>query len=299
MRDCLFRKGLVLAIIILFIGMSIFPSTAIDTVKTFMPTNNGNTLYVGGDGEGNYTRIQDAIVDAVDGDTVFVYNESSPYYEHFIIDKSISLIGENRDTTVIDGSKSGTVVKVFADGVTVSGFTIQNSGEGLNEAGVDIRSNFNTITGNTISNNDPYAIYFYDSDSNTITGNTILNNNYVGIKLKSSSDNNFIYHNNFINNWHNAVDECDNTWDDGEYGNYWSDYKRKNPLARKIWLKGIWNTPYEIYNGDNEDRFPLIKQWPNSKPRTISRNRAINTPFLNFLESHPNLFPILRHLLRL
>jgi len=32
---------------------------------------------------------------------------------------------------------------------------------------------------------------------------------------------------------------------------------------------------------------------------TMPRNRAINTPFLRFLQSHPNLFPILRHLLRL
>lgn len=52
MHDCLFRKGLVPAIIILFISMSVFPSTAIDTVeKTFMPTNRGKTLYVGGSGE--------------------------------------------------------------------------------------------------------------------------------------------------------------------------------------------------------------------------------------------------------
>ena len=29
------------------------------------------------------------------------------------------------------------------------------------------------------------------------------------------------------------------------------------------------------------------------------RSRAVNTPFLNFLENHPNLFPILRHVLGL
>jgi hypothetical protein len=45
-------------------------------------------LYVGGTGEGNYSRIQDAIDDAVDGDTVFVYDDSSPYYEHIRINKS-------------------------------------------------------------------------------------------------------------------------------------------------------------------------------------------------------------------
>ena len=39
-----------------------------------MPISNDNTLYVGGSGEGNYTKIQDAIDDASDGDIVFVYN---------------------------------------------------------------------------------------------------------------------------------------------------------------------------------------------------------------------------------
>ena len=49
---------------------------------------SGNTLYVGGSGPGNYTRIQDAIDNASDGDTVFVYDDSSPYFE-IISDKII------------------------------------------------------------------------------------------------------------------------------------------------------------------------------------------------------------------
>ena len=35
---------------------------------------DGDTLYVGGDGPNNYTTIQSAIDDAVDGNTVFVYD---------------------------------------------------------------------------------------------------------------------------------------------------------------------------------------------------------------------------------
>ena len=51
-------------------------------------------MYVGGSGPNNYTTIQSAIDDAVDGDTVFVYDDSSPYREHLLIETSINLLGE-------------------------------------------------------------------------------------------------------------------------------------------------------------------------------------------------------------
>ncbi|MCX6663941.1 MAG: hypothetical protein NTZ75_06800, partial [Euryarchaeota archaeon] len=77
-------------------------------------------LYVGGLNPGNYSKIQDAIDNASDGDTVFVYDDSAPYYENIAITVSIHLIGENRNTTSIEGWNN--VVSIFVDGVTVSGF---------------------------------------------------------------------------------------------------------------------------------------------------------------------------------
>ena len=72
------KKLLAVAIIFLFFGMIIFPSSGIQIQnKTIIVSSNrGNTLYVGGNGSNNYTKIQDAIDDASDGDTVFVYDES-------------------------------------------------------------------------------------------------------------------------------------------------------------------------------------------------------------------------------
>ena len=84
----------------------------------------GKTLYVGGLGPDNYTKIQDAIVNASDDDTVFVFDDSSPYYENIMIDKSINLIGENKNTTIIDGSRKDDVVHINADSVKLSFFTI-------------------------------------------------------------------------------------------------------------------------------------------------------------------------------
>jgi hypothetical protein len=120
---------IVVGITILFLGTYITPSTAFDNVKdSSMPVSNGNTLYVGGNGAGNYTKIQDAINDAVDGDTVFVYNYSSPYFESVVIDKSICLVGENKYSTVIDVQYLVLyAVSIEADNVWLGGFTVQNA----------------------------------------------------------------------------------------------------------------------------------------------------------------------------
>jgi len=84
------------------------------------------TLYVGGSGPDNYTHIQDAINDAEDGYTVFVY--SGIYYENITIDKSIKLIGENASTCIIDGAISATyfLIKIMADEVQIQNFTLKN-----------------------------------------------------------------------------------------------------------------------------------------------------------------------------
>jgi nitrous oxidase accessory protein NosD len=60
------------------------------------------------------------------GDTVFV--RAGTYYEHVVVNKSISLTGENRDTAFIDGNHSGTVLRVTASHVLITNFIIQNSG---------------------------------------------------------------------------------------------------------------------------------------------------------------------------
>ena len=64
-------------VVILLIGVSVIPSTGNLVEQTSMTANRGDTLYVGGSGYGNYTKIRYAIENASDGDTVFVYDDSS------------------------------------------------------------------------------------------------------------------------------------------------------------------------------------------------------------------------------
>ena len=198
------RKIIALGIMLLFIGMTISSSTELNPEEqSIKPISSGNILYVGGNGTGNYTKIQDAINDSSDGDTVFVYDDSSPYFENVVVHKSINLVGEDKDTTVIDGNDTVDVVYVSADWVNISGFKIRNiSYNPYNPfagMGISIGSNYCTITGNIISDIDSTGLRLrWHSKSNTITGNTI-SNNYEGIWL-DYSDSNTINGNNTISN---------------------------------------------------------------------------------------------------
>jgi S-layer protein (TIGR01567 family) len=90
--------------------------------KALFENNNMNTLAVGGGGTGS-TSIQAAIDKAVPGDAIYV--PARTYYENLEVDKPLTLIGESGKTTVITGNGGGEVVRVTADGCTISGFTIQ------------------------------------------------------------------------------------------------------------------------------------------------------------------------------
>ena len=76
--------------------MNLIPVSGSLSLKKFVSTENNysyqsinmdsNTLYVGGSGPDNYTKIQDALDDANPGDTVFVYN--GKYLENIKINKN-------------------------------------------------------------------------------------------------------------------------------------------------------------------------------------------------------------------
>jgi len=122
----LIGKWLAIGIILLFVGTCTIPASAQNTEKS-QSTSRGNWLYVGGSGPGNYTRIQDAINASSDGDTVFVYDDSSPYLENILIDKSISVVGEDCNSTVILGNSSTDILTINRERVLLSGFTIEIS----------------------------------------------------------------------------------------------------------------------------------------------------------------------------
>jgi len=244
----------------------------------------GTTIYVDYSGGQDYTSIQDAIDNATTGDTIYVY--SGTYYESITIDIQLTLTGQNIDTTIIDGESSDdNLIYVTADYVQISDFTIQNSNyKGIvfdgssnseicqnniddnNEMAIWLKANSddNTISSNTISGGN-YGIYIQDSSSgNIIVNNDIENAITAGIHIWNSNDNT-IYHNNFINSEH-SIDEGSNNWDNGypSGGNYWSDESctdiRCGP-NQDIYGggDGICDGHNQIY-GMNADHYPWVNQ---------------------------------------
>ena len=316
------------------------------------------TWTVDDDGTADFSKIQEAINAAGSGDTIYV--KAGTYYEHVVVNTTVSLIGENRKNTIIDGNGTGSVVYVIANNVKISGFTIQKSGpsgwhwfpdagilidrsggnkinhnklvnnkfgvflsNSLNNSvfdniassnwvgimiflssnnviyrnnitnnghgialegsqnniisGNDIKnmgigialeheSNYNTISGNSITNHDWYGIILSEvAHYNTIYGNNIANND-LGVALDQAMGNRF-YHNNFINN-NNVYPPglIYNFWDNGypSGGNYWSDYTGvdlySGPSQNITGSDGIGDTPYVI-DYENQDNYPLMNPW--------------------------------------
>ena len=185
MRVRMYKKLVIFCLVVLLFGTSCSVSSSSSSKKDIQKVSFiGNTLYVGGNGSGNYSKIQDAIDNASDGDTIFVYDDISPYLENLTIDKSINLVGEDRDTTVIQTTHNKDVIIISADGVNISGFTIQNG-----DNGILLQSNYCNIYYNFInnSNSDGISSIFHYSSFNTITDN-IFSTHCLSIWITGSNN---------------------------------------------------------------------------------------------------------------
>ncbi len=209
------RKGIVIVIILLFVGVTIAPAIAQNTEKS-QSTSRGNWLYVGGDGPGNYTKIQDAIDNASYGDTVFVYDDSSPYFENLIIIHSIVLLGEHRESTIISAGNITRAIIIDAENVTISGFSVFQDLKGDNS--IEVKHNFFSISDCIINNPKEGAI---DIDSKKSFG-TISNNILLGPPgywgfIFHGTNSNITVENNFFNSSVDMLWGSDNTFENNTF----------------------------------------------------------------------------------
>jgi len=204
----------------------------------------GINFYVGGVGPNNYTKIQDAIDNASNGDSVFVY--IGTYYENVVVDKSISLIGENLDNTIIDGGSIGDVVFISADFVNVSEFTIING----NYYGIYVNYSDNvSIFNNNVSSNID-GICFDHSFYGIVEFNTASNNIWKGIRLLSSLytnlNNNSIYYNIDGGLYVDSSNGC-NIQYNTIFNNNLSGIYIKSSLNCIVFFNDLSNNDYSIY----------------------------------------------------
>jgi parallel beta-helix repeat protein len=263
----MYKKGLALAIVILFFGAGIVSAFNVTLDNEPKPLNRGNWLYVGGSGEGNYSKIQDAIDNVSDGDTIFVYDDNSPYFELLVVDKSISLVGESV-STIIEGNGSQDVITIISDGVTICSFTIQINGPG-DAPNINVKSNSIVIKNNIIKNSRREGIRLYGVNNILISNNTLKNNIFpihIGDSKNISIISNIIY---TISNSGILSDNANNLSIFGNtFYNSWLEYDVK--LFDNGYVTIERNTFNSLYNGI------LIER---CKKCIVSENNFINENF--------------------
>jgi parallel beta-helix repeat protein len=166
------------------------------------------------DGMADFSTIQGAINAAADGDVVFVHNGT--YSENVVLNKSLSLIGENRNSAVVQsvGGLSNSV-NVNASDVFLANLTIRDGFCGVavqgervmiascrflyNSVGVYLAGYNCSVISNEFVRND-VGIDVFDSDSNVILNNHIEQNNWIGISVEFQSKYNLIKFNNISDN---------------------------------------------------------------------------------------------------
>jgi len=248
MRDCLFRKGLVVGIIILFIGMSVIPSSGkIDVAAS------RTTIY-----DGSLSGyVNDTSMNPIEGALVRVYfhetyeedySNSSGYYH--VTNIPICYCLKNA-TCSKEGYKTEWILLGIVEDTTHD-FIL------------------------TSINNPPSAP--------TIDG---PKNGRVGIEYEYTF---------------NTTD------DDGDDVIYYVDWGDDSPIeivvptgpdGTEAKASHKWNKQgtYGI-KAKTKGASGLISEWSEPYPVTMPRNRAVTSPFLNFLQNHLNLFPILQRLLQ-
>lgn len=220
MKNRLKAKIVILGIALLCIGAGAVSAVGSDSSLNPQPMNRG-WLYVGGAGPGNYTTIQAAINNATNGDTIFVY--AGTYNENVDTKlKKITVMGEDRDTTIINGISTNPVVRIGTSETTISGFSLIGTGveiivqvttlsenvfitnnvikNGIQGISLAVTTSRATITGNTIMDNVYIGIQMQTSTYNLIQGNTIADNGAQGIDLSLSSNHNSILNNTITGN---------------------------------------------------------------------------------------------------
>ena len=149
-----------------------------------MPVDGARTYIVDDSDFANYNTIQEAVVAASNGDTIYI--KPGEYNEEVILNRSLTLMPLTGETEPIilkgDGLEKG--ITITADGCSLQGLTMRSF---LGPA-IYVQSSKNYIQKNVFENASP-AILVRGSNENLIAENTITDSQGAVAIWENSSDN--------------------------------------------------------------------------------------------------------------
>jgi parallel beta-helix repeat protein len=167
----------------------------------------------------DYATIQQAINNANAGDTIYV--KPGTYVENVVVNTTVTLIGKDRDSTVVSSPSINIVVfNITAPNVIITNFTISGGQNGVlmgqgstvsfgkiisNGIGIVTHENGSFIHDNEIGSNDVGVALEGGSGLNVVRNNIIEENGWNGITMEYSTAN-YIFGNNISQNGWNPND---------------------------------------------------------------------------------------------
>jgi len=148
----------------------------------------------------DFATIQAAMDAANPGDTVFV--KAGWYNETITVNRTIALVGENRESVIVDGNGARTVLCVTASGVSICNLTVTGGSPSVLDAcGIRVNSSDGILLGNAICGNN-WGICFESAHCTAVSSNLLFNNSYG---LYSTLSNNLRIERNEISNCSTGV----------------------------------------------------------------------------------------------
>jgi len=222
--------GLTLLLLII-VGASVFPHLSPNNAvadDSYPVVNRSTGL--------TYLTIQSAIDAPLTSDGNIILVKKGTCTENITINKSIVLVGEDRDQTIIDGNQTRTVIRVIASGVLIQNVTVKNGITGIFvdhsnntqiigsnvvncipdktmvfyefQQGIRVQYSFNCVIRNSvIANNAVTGVLITDSSNFTVSSNQVYrngNSSYsYGLNTNASSYGLIAYNNVYENKWDN------------------------------------------------------------------------------------------------
>ena len=128
------RSSVSLVLVLSLVFLSLFVMISFEG-KTTVSSQASSFLYVDaqntdgpwdGSIEFPFVSIQQAVENVSSKKTLFI--RKGTYFEHVVVDKELTFVGENKEETIIDGNNQSVVFDILHSNVILQNLTVQNSG---------------------------------------------------------------------------------------------------------------------------------------------------------------------------